>query len=67
MLKRSRSPLILKAPMRYAALRLAVWDTVALTVPEFGWTAKPFRITSWDMSPAEGTINAVFQEEQVAA
>ncbi|MBK1656838.1 phage tail protein [Paracraurococcus ruber] len=66
-LKRMRAPLVVKAPLRYAGLTLKVWDTVALTLPDFGWSAKPFRVVAWSFDPAQGTVNATFQEEQVAA
>lgn len=66
-LYRMRSPLTLRAPLRYASIQLAVWQTVAITLPDFGWTAKPFRITAYSFDPAAGTCTATLTEEQVAA
>lgn len=66
-LKRNRAPLIVKAPLRYASLQLTVWQTVAVTLADFGWSAKPFRITSWTFNPSDATVTATLQEEQVAA
>ncbi|MEI6158376.1 MAG: phage tail protein, partial [Roseococcus sp.] len=62
----SRDSLRLKAPMRYAGLRLAVWQMVSLTLPDFGWTAKPFRVEAWSFEPATGKIMLTLREENAA-
>lgn len=62
----ARDSLRLKAPVRYAGLRLAVWQTVSLNLPDFGWTAKPFRIESWNFEPATGRVMLNLREENAA-
>jgi hypothetical protein len=67
MLKRHRDSMTVRVPLRYASLNLTVWDTVALTLPDFGWTAKPFRVIAWTFDPTTGIINVTLQEEQPQA
>jgi hypothetical protein len=67
MLDRSRHGITVKAPLRYASLTICAWDVVALTVPDLGWSAKPFRLTSWEFNPSEGSIVVSMQEEQPSA
>jgi hypothetical protein len=64
MLLRSRHGITVKVPLRYASLTLCGWDVVALTVPDLGWTSKPFRIVAWEYDPARGQCSASLQEEQ---
>jgi hypothetical protein len=61
------APLIVKAPLRYSGLTLCAWQVVALTVADFGWDAKPFRITTWEYDPASGVPTVTLQEEQPSA
>jgi hypothetical protein len=56
-----------KGSFRYASLDLTVWQVVALTIPDLGWVAKPFRIMSWSFSPESGLISLIMQEEQAAS
>ena len=67
MLLRSRESLTFEAPLRYSGLTFAVWDMVAVTLPDFGWTAKPFRIIAWSFSPSEAAVNVTLREEQPSA
>lgn len=46
--QRSRQPIRLRLPCNLSALRLACLDTVAVTLPEIGWTAKEFLVTKWN-------------------
>lgn len=62
----ARDSLRVTAPMRYAAIRLAVWQMVGLTFPDFGWSAKPFRVESWRYEPATGQLWVTFREENAA-
>lgn len=62
----ARDSLRLRAPIRYAGLRLAVWQMVSLTLPDFGWTAKPFRVESWSFEPATGRVMLTLREENAA-
>ncbi|MBX9700661.1 MAG: fibronectin type III domain-containing protein [Acetobacteraceae bacterium] len=65
---RTAKPLTFRAPLKYGAgLRLAVWQVVSVTLPVFGWSAKPFRLTKWRFDPATAAIVAEFQEELASA
>jgi hypothetical protein len=67
MLKRHRNSITVRAALRYASFALTVWDTVALTLPDLGWDAKPFRVIAWTFDPGTGIINVTLQEEQPQA
>lgn len=43
-------------------LRVQAWDTVNLTLEDYGWTAKKFRIHSWQMNE-DATISLELREE----
>lgn len=72
MLERARQPIAIKFPAKLTALRLHVWDVVALTINgpapavNLGWNAKPFRVVSWSMAD-DGGVDLVLQEEASAA
>lgn len=59
----ARDSLRFTAPMKYGALRLACWQMVSVTHPDFGWDAKPFRVESWRFDPSSGEIVVSFREE----
>jgi len=67
LLLRARQSIIFRASFRYASLDLSVWQVVALTISDLGWTAKPFRILSFSFSPETGLITLTMQEEQVSS
>ena len=67
LLLRARQSIMFKGSFRYASLDLSVWQVVALTIPDLGWVAKPFRIMSWSFSPESGLISLIMQEEQAAS
>jgi len=67
LLLRSRQGVTIRAAVKYSALNLSVWQTVAITLADLGWSAKPFRITGWAFSPETGLITLTMQEEQVAS
>jgi hypothetical protein len=67
LLLRARQSIMFKGSFRYASLDLAVWQVVALTIPDLGWVAKPFRIMSWSFSPESGLISLIMQEEQASS
>lgn len=66
-LYRMRSPLTLRAPVRYASIQFAIWQTITVTLPDFGWVDKPFRIASFTFNPSDATCNLTLIEEQVSA
>lgn len=67
LLLRARQSIIFKGSFRYASLDLSVWQVVALTIPDLGWVAKPFRVMSWAFSPENGLITLTMQEEQASS
>ena len=67
LLLRARQSIMFKGSFRYASLDLTVWQVVALTIPDLGWVAKPFRIMSWSFSPESGLISLMMQEEQASS
>jgi len=62
-LQRARQSLHVKVPLKYAALRLCVWQTVALTQPDLGLDAKPMRVVDWDYDPKTGGVIVDLQAE----
>lgn len=59
----ARRPITLEASFKYAQIRFACWDTVALTLDDFGWDEKVFRIRSWKFDPVSGIVTMRMQEE----
>ncbi len=67
MLKLGRLQRQIKAPVRYAALRYAVHQTLAVTMDEFALTSAPYTIVGWSFDPATKKISLVLQETSAAA
>lgn len=65
-LERARQGIAVKFPAKLTAMQISAWDVVNLTLAEFGWTAKPFRVVSWSMSE-DGGIDLMLQEEASAS
>lgn len=63
MLRRSREALTVRVPVKYAGLRYCVWQTLNVTLADFGWTNKPFRIVAWTFDADSGVINLTLREE----
>ncbi len=63
LLLRARQSLRVKVPMKYAALRLCVWQMVSLTHPDLGLDAKPMRIIDWEYEPETGRVVVEMQAE----
>lgn len=51
------------APLKYSALRLAAWDTVAIDFADLGWSGRVFRVRSWKYDPVSAQVLAELQEE----
>jgi hypothetical protein len=62
-LRRAREALTVRVPVKYAGIRYCVWQTLNVTLADFGWTNKPFRIVSWSFDAASGIINLTLREE----
>jgi len=65
-LERSRQGITVETTLKLSAMRLATLDTVMLTFPQLGWSAKEFKLLEWKFS-AEGGIDVVLQEETAAS
>ena len=67
MLRRARESLTIRVPVQYKGIRYSVWQTLAVTIDDFGWTAKPFRIQSWAFAPDTGIITLTLREESAGS
>lgn len=63
LLRRARETLTLRVPVRYAGIRYGVWQMLSVTLPDFGFDAKPFRVTAWTFDPGSGLVTLTLQEE----
>lgn len=64
-LYRSRQQMTISADFGLRALNVEIGDTVALTIAEYGWTAKEFEVASWKLLIAEGgglRVNMILRE-----
>jgi len=66
-LRRAREALTVRVPVKYAGIRFAVWQTLSVTMADFGWTNKPFRIVSWAFDAQAGIVNLTLREESAAS
>lgn len=62
-LRRAREALTVRVPVKYAGLRYCVWQTLNVTLADFGWSNKPFRIVAWTFDADSGIINLTLREE----
>ena len=65
MLEKSRQAITVEFPAKATAVRLAVWDTVRITLPALGWSAKEFKVVGWELGD-NGGVNLSLQEEAAA-
>jgi hypothetical protein len=66
-LNRAREGITLRAPVQYRGIRYCVWQMLSVTLADFGWVAKPFRVTAWTFDPASGIVTLVLREESAAS
>jgi hypothetical protein len=62
-LRRAREALTVRVPVKYSGIRYTVWQTLNVTLADFGWTDKPFRVVSWTFDAAAGIVNLTLREE----
>lgn len=55
--------LVVQAPLKYSALRLAAWDAVAIDFADLGWSGKVFRVASWKFDPVTAGVTAELHED----
>lgn len=53
-LEKSRQGITVLMPCKYTAFKVAVWDTVRLSIERLGWVNKVFLVTGWKFSEAGG-------------
>jgi hypothetical protein len=53
-LEKSRQGITVLMPCKYTAFKVAVWDTVRLSIERLGWVNKVFIVTGWKFSEAGG-------------
>jgi hypothetical protein len=65
MMRDARDPLTVELPFKLRAYPLELFDTVSLTLPRYGWTAKTFMILGrvWN---ADGTLALTLKETGAA-
>lgn len=51
----------IRAPLKYGAIRACIWDTVDVTIAEFGLDEDLFRITGWSIDPMTGMVSVLLQ------
>ena len=62
-LRRAREALTVRVPVKYSGIRYTVWQMLNVTLADFGWTDKPFRIVSWTFDANNGIVNLTLREE----
>lgn len=61
-LEKSRQGMTVEAPCKLTAFKVAVWDTVQLSIDHLGWADKEFKVTSWKLNE-NGGVDLTLQEE----
>lgn len=61
-LEKSRQGITVEFPAKLIGFQVAVWDVVTLSIARMGWSSKPFRVVSWQMSQ-DGGVDLTLQEE----
>lgn len=59
----ARRPVTIEAPFKYGAIRVTAGQTVAITLDEFAWHEKDFRVKSWKFDVNTGIVTLTMQEE----
>lgn len=66
MLERSRQGITVELSAKLTTFKIATLDTVMVTLPQLGWSAKEFKVLEWKFAP-EGGVDLVLQEETAAS
>ena len=56
MLRDLRQGLTARIPCNMLAYPVEVFDTIAVTLPRFGWSAKPMMVLAWEFSQMGGVV-----------
>jgi hypothetical protein len=65
-LEKGRQGIVVDMPCKPAAFKIAVGDTVRLTIAHLGWSLKEFRVLAWQLAD-NGAVDLSLQEESSAA
>lgn len=65
MLEKSRQGITVEMQCKPTCFRIAVWETVQVTLPQLGWAAKEFKVVSWAVAD-NGGVDLTLQEEAAA-
>ena len=63
-LERSRMQTVITMPCNFKALKVGLWDTVYLSLDQFGWYNKVFRVIGYTFSA--GGVDLTLQEESAS-
>ena len=66
-LEKSRQGMVVVFPAKFSAFRLAMWDTVYLTLDQFGWSSKVFRVINWKLAQDMGGVDITLREDTSAS
>lgn len=66
LLETGRQEIVVRLACKMTVLRVATMDIVGLTLPQFGWTDKRFRVREWRLSE-QGGIDLILKEEASAS
>ncbi len=66
-LEKSRQGMVVVMPCKFTAFKLAMWDTVQVTLSQFGWSAKVFRVINWKLAADAQGVDLVLREDTSAS
>lgn len=62
-LKKSRNQIVVGLQCNRKAVAVGLWETVQLSLAEFGWNLKTFRVIGWNWNP-DGGVDLTLREEE---
>jgi len=65
-LEKGRQGIVVNMPCKPAAFKVAVGDTIRLSIAHLGWSLKEFRVLGWQLAD-NGAVDLSLQEESSAA
>lgn len=54
---------VMRMPCNYKALKCAVHGFVHVSIDEFGWTKKVFRVVNWKLNDVDGGVDLILKED----
>lgn len=65
MMRDARDPLAVELPVKLTMYRLEIFDTISVTLPRYGWSAKTFMVLGRAWNP-DGTLQVSLKETTAA-